>query len=260
MPTDLPSRRTTLAFSALIGLFLWGRGLWEGPGPAGVFVEVQGDLPRSGVFLLESPTLLAAIRASGGDDGGVADQQLREGQRVVWADGGWTVRDPAFPPLFGQALDVNTADAAAFASIPGIGPSVARRIVEDREFRGDFRSGGGVGRVRGVGGRVLGKLAPYVSEPALVAEESREVARQPVPLTSKEVPPKAERAIDINRASAQELERLPGVGPAIAKRMVAWRAQFGPFRSLQDLTRVKGIGPKTVERIKAHAKISQENG
>ena len=51
--------------------------------------------------------------------------------------------------------------------------------------------------------------------------------------------------VDINRASAAELERLPRVGPALAQRIVAWREQHGPFRTLEDLRHVRGIGPAT---------------
>ncbi len=50
--------------------------------------------------------------------------------------------------------------------------------------------------------------------------------------------------VAINRASARDLEALPGVGPALAKRMVEERERSGPYRSSRDLLRVKGIGPK----------------
>jgi competence protein ComEA len=50
--------------------------------------------------------------------------------------------------------------------------------------------------------------------------------------------------IAINRASARDLEALPGIGPSLAKRIVEERARSGPFRAPRDLLRVKGIGPK----------------
>jgi competence ComEA-like helix-hairpin-helix protein len=50
--------------------------------------------------------------------------------------------------------------------------------------------------------------------------------------------------IAINRASAGDLEALPGIGPALARRIVEEREKSGPFRSPRDLLRVKGIGPK----------------
>lgn len=57
------------------------------------------------------------------------------------------------------------------------------------------------------------------------------------------------RRIDINRASAAELEALPGIGPALAQRIVADREVNGPFRRPQDLSRVTGIGEKTLARL-----------
>jgi competence protein ComEA len=50
--------------------------------------------------------------------------------------------------------------------------------------------------------------------------------------------------IAINRASARDLESLPGIGPALAKRIVEERERAGPYRSPRDLLRVHGIGPK----------------
>ena len=59
--------------------------------------------------------------------------------------------------------------------------------------------------------------------------------------------------IDVNVASADELEALPGIGPALAGRILAYRRDHGSFASLDDLTEVDGIGPQTVEGLRAHA-------
>ncbi len=59
--------------------------------------------------------------------------------------------------------------------------------------------------------------------------------------------------VDVNSAPAQRLELLPGIGPAMAGRIVADRAENGPFQSIDDLRRVRGIGPKTAAAIAPHA-------
>ena len=61
--------------------------------------------------------------------------------------------------------------------------------------------------------------------------------------------------INLNRASAQELESLPGVGPVLAGRIVADRDAHGPFATLDDLGRVPGVGPAIVGQISGLATV-----
>jgi competence protein ComEA len=56
--------------------------------------------------------------------------------------------------------------------------------------------------------------------------------------------------VDLNSATAAELETLPGVGPALAERILAHRASHGRFSSVEDLLAVSGIGEKTLERLR----------
>ena len=55
--------------------------------------------------------------------------------------------------------------------------------------------------------------------------------------------------IDVNRATAAELDALPGVGPAIAQRIIEYRSASGGFRKLADLDAVKGIGPAMLRKL-----------
>lgn len=61
--------------------------------------------------------------------------------------------------------------------------------------------------------------------------------------------------VNINRASSSELETLPGIGPALADRIVSDRDRNGPFSTLDDLTRVSGIGESVVDNIGALATV-----
>jgi competence ComEA-like helix-hairpin-helix protein len=56
--------------------------------------------------------------------------------------------------------------------------------------------------------------------------------------------------VDVNTASIDELVRLPGIGEALASRIVAYREEHGPFGSVDDLRWVSGIGPATIERFR----------
>jgi competence ComEA-like helix-hairpin-helix protein len=64
--------------------------------------------------------------------------------------------------------------------------------------------------------------------------------------------PKAERSllININTATSQELERLPGVGKVTAERVVAHRHQYGPFRRAEHLMMVRGISDRKFRAIR----------
>jgi competence protein ComEA len=56
--------------------------------------------------------------------------------------------------------------------------------------------------------------------------------------------------LDLNRATEQDFERLPGIGPVLARRIVQYRQTKGTFQAVEQLRHVKGIGKKTFERIR----------
>ncbi|PAP78569.1 ComEA family DNA-binding protein [Rubrivirga marina] len=73
------------------------------------------------------------------------------------------------------------------------------------------------------------------------------VERAAAPRRSGKPPP---APTNLNTASAQELQRLPRIGPALAGRIVEHRRTHGPFRTPEQITEVKGIGEKTLERMR----------
>ena len=71
------------------------------------------------------------------------------------------------------------------------------------------------------------------------APDSAEVER-----AKPQKPASVPARLDLNAASAAELETLPRIGPKLAERIIAYRAAHGPFRRVRDLNRVSGIGDK----------------
>jgi competence protein ComEA len=65
----------------------------------------------------------------------------------------------------------------------------------------------------------------------------------------------ADSLIDLNTASASQLETLPGVGPEMAKRILDWRKQNGRFQTVDDLRKISGIGERTFARLKPLVKV-----
>ncbi len=68
--------------------------------------------------------------------------------------------------------------------------------------------------------------------------------------------PRAHR-VDVNTAGVEELQTLPRIGPALARRIVEYRRKAGPFRRVEDLLAVRGIGPKLLERLRGKIAIGR---
>jgi competence protein ComEA len=65
-----------------------------------------------------------------------------------------------------------------------------------------------------------------------------------------EPPPTARAPLDLNTATAAELDALPGIGPVLAARIVEHRRLHGAFRSVEELRSVPGIGPRLLARLR----------
>jgi len=107
---------------------------------------------------------------------------------------------------------------------------LAKQIVADRELRGPFGSAQALTRVAGIGPATVHRLEPFL----LVAGSG--------PLTAVQAP-------NLNLATEEDLDRLPGVGKARAKAILAYREGNGPFADPSDLARVPGISRRLAERL-----------
>lgn len=65
----------------------------------------------------------------------------------------------------------------------------------------------------------------------------------------------SEDTVDLNRADAAALQQLPGIGPALAERIVDYRREHGPFGSVDELANVPGIGAKTLARFASKVRV-----
>jgi competence protein ComEA len=70
-------------------------------------------------------------------------------------------------------------------------------------------------------------------------------------------PLRAPGPININTASATQLQTLSGIGPALSQRIVDYRDTHPPFERVDDLQRVHGIGPKTVDALRARITVEE---
>src|SRR5262249_41550302 len=56
--------------------------------------------------------------------------------------------------------------------------------------------------------------------------------------------------ININAANSEQLQEVPGIGPATAEKILQMRKSYGPFKSVDDLLAIRGIGPKRLEKMR----------
>jgi competence protein ComEA len=218
------------------------------PGPLPIFwamTTLEGrSLMRGGLILLVlSGVRLGLIQVPGeqtllpaGDS--QLDGLLAESQEVRTEE---ARRSAPLGP--GETLDPNRIGEEDFDRLPGIGPATARILVKAREEGGGFTELEDLLRVPGIGPAKLARMGTYL-------DFSQGV---PFPLTRNRPPGGVElpgSRVDLNRASGEDLQALPGIGPALAERIVESRQNEGPFRTPEDLLRVPGVGPITLERLR----------
>jgi comEA protein len=83
-------------------------------------------------------------------------------------------------------------------------------------------------------------VAAQVLDPGGEPRQAQEAAR----------PARAAAPLNLNTATADELEALPGIGPATATRILEYRQKNGPFKKIEDLMNIKGIGEKSFLKLK----------
>jgi competence protein ComEA len=152
----------------------------------------------------------------------------------------------------GEVVDLNSAPAEEIARLPRIGMSLAKRIVEDRVARGPFRGLEDLDRVPGVGPALRRTLAERVRFGAVLwagvvpdgsASKRISGAYSAAPDPARGVP------VDLNSAAEADLVALPGIGPARARAILAYRREAGPFAAVSDLERVPGFSHALAARL-----------
>ena len=131
------------------------------------------------------------------------------------------------------SLGINTADSAAWESLPGIGPFLASRIIRFRSRLGGFHSVAQVGETFGLPDSVFRRVLP------LLVEESG--AFSP--------------GLDVNAATLDELKSHPYLTHRLARSIVAYREQHGAFQKPEDLLAIETLTPDQFDRLKPYVLI-----
>jgi competence protein ComEA len=171
--------------------------------------------------------------------------------------------EPPAAEFSGARLDLNRATRAELALLNGLGPSRAQSIEDYRRQHGPFRDIDDLRKVPGIGPKTLEKIRSslFVDDTAVVApppaSESSALLARPVSTASAKGKKEASLTapVNVNRADSAGLQKLPGIGPKTAQRILDERTLRGPFKTIDELRRVPGIGPKTLEKLRPHVEV-----
>jgi len=146
------------------------------------------------------------------------------------------------------SVNINTAESGELESLPGIGPSKAAAIVDYRVQNGPFGTVDDLDDVPGIGPATLTNLRALVSTSGESTPPTA-AAMEAVSAKRKASSSGTASTVNVNSASASELESLPGIGPSKAAAIVSDRQENGPYAACSDLSRVHGIGPATLANM-----------
>jgi competence ComEA-like helix-hairpin-helix protein len=74
-------------------------------------------------------------------------------------------------------------------------------------------------------------------------------------LPAKKKPPAA--PVNLNTATSEELQLVPGIGPVTAEKILQMRKSYGAFKSVDDLSAIRGIGPKRLEKMRKYLTVAK---
>lgn len=210
-----------------------------GTGVAAVSTQASARSPasRSGGGVAGPASAGGATASASGGSAAGGDSAAGSGQIVVDVDGA-----VAHPGLY--KLPPGSRVQAALAAAGGLSPQAdAHRINRAAKLHD---------------GQKLYVLSQGESAPPLAASNGQGCEGQSC--TSSDgadagSDTEGQGLVNINTANATQLTQLPGIGPAIAQKIIDYRTANGPFTSVDDLTKVPGIGAAKLAQIKSHARV-----
>jgi competence ComEA-like helix-hairpin-helix protein len=151
----------------------------------------------------------------------------------TWAQGTAKAKVGAMPKKAVAKIDVNTATPSQLEELPGVTPTIAKEILKARPFKNVDE----LKKLKGVTPTMFAEWAPRIT----IGDDPAQKSALP-----------AGKKIDLNTATADELELLPNIGPARAAAIIKAR----PFATIEDVQKVNGVSPAVFAELRPHLKVT----
>ena len=143
---------------------------------------------------------------------------------------------PKEAPKAAAMVDLNKATEEELTELPGVGDATAKKIIANRPYKtAEDLTKAGLSEAK------IAKIAPHVTQTHATVKKADPAAPAPVKMAR----------VDINKATAAELEELPGIGEATAAKIIKGR----PYKDEEELVKA-GVPQKTADKIAPHISYS----
>jgi len=174
----------------------------------------------------------------------------RENNQPVYAS---SKKDTAITDTIKQELfyfDPNTLSEEGFVKL-GLSPKTAHTIINYRSKGGYFKNAEDIRKIYSLSKTDADRIVPYIRMETARDKKEYSYNKKPAPVPSKQY-----KSLDINTATPEEWKTFPGIGDAIANRIVKFRNSIGGFKNVEQVGKTYGLSDTVFQAIKPYLSIN----
>ena len=171
----------------------------------------------------------------------------------------FSTKTNTYPKPLPDTVNINTATKQEFQQLPGIGEVLSERIIRFREAKGGFADPSEIQKVYKLPDSTFQKIHPYL----YMESREKEISKGDSPPPKERIPHEKTRIkaltlstpVNINSADTTQWQQLPGIGPVLAKRIVAYRKIIGFFSQVGYLAKVYGLSQEKIAPLLPYLRV-----